>query len=96
MDAQLQIPPEREVLISQADRVLTTLCERLGSCLAIEGLMMKSGLLFECGPLPPMFTLRPPDVIHVISVPRPSPFFGSLPFLCGRKPKNTRKAWKQG
>ena len=34
--------------------------------------MMKSSIVGRC---PPTSTLRPPDVIHVISVPRPSPFF---------------------
>ena len=37
--------------------------------------MMKSSTLFERGPLPPTSTSCPPDVIHVIGVPRPSPFF---------------------
>ena len=47
--------------------------------------MMKSSTLFhefECGPLPPTSTSRPPDVIHVVSVPRPSPFFAALPPPC--------------
>ena len=49
--------------------------ERLGSGLSLECSMMKSSTLFECGPLPPTPTSRPPDVIHVTGVPRPSPFF---------------------
>ena len=31
--------------------------------------------VFECGPSPPTPTSRPPDIIHVIGVLRPSPFF---------------------
>ena len=58
------------------------LCECLGSCLAMEHLIMKSSALFECGPLSPMSTSHPPDIIHVISVPRPSPFFTALLFSC--------------
>ena len=55
-------------------------CERLGSCLAIEHLKIKSSMLFhvfEYGPLPP----RPPDIIHMINVPRPSLF---LLLFCSR------------
>ena len=37
--------------------------------------MMKSSTLFECGPLPHTSASHPPDVIHVIGVPRSSPFF---------------------
>ena len=44
--------------------------------------MMKYSTLFECGPLPPTSTLCPSDVIHVISVPRPSLFFTALPLPC--------------
>ena len=44
--------------------------------------MMKSSTLLEHGPLPPMSTSRPPDVIHVISVLSPSPFFAALPLPC--------------
>ena len=36
---------------------------------------MMSSTLFECGPFPPTSTSRPPDVIYMIGVPRPSPFF---------------------
>ena len=63
----------------QSSRVLRS-CERMGSCLAIEGSMMKSSMLFECGPF--SIYVHPPNVIHVISVPSPSPFFSSLPLLC--------------
>ena len=31
---------------------------------------------------PKDFDIYPPDIIHVISVPRPSPFFAALPFSC--------------
>ena len=50
-------------------------CEHLGSWLSLEH-SMKSSTLFECGSL-----LRPPH-IHQMSfmcVPRPSPFFTTLP-----------------
>ena len=40
---------------------------------------MKSSTLFECGPFP---TLRPPDFMHVVSVPRPSLFFAALLLPC--------------
>ena len=33
-------------------------------------------------PPPPMSTSRPPDVIHVMNAPRPSPFFTGLPLPC--------------
>ena len=45
--------------------------ECVGPCLALEHSMMKSSMLFECRPSP----LHPPHVIHMISVPRPSPAF---------------------
>ena len=34
------------------------------------------------GPSSPTSTLRPPDIIHVIGVPRPSPFLTALPLPC--------------
>ena len=34
---------------------------------------------FEMGNIPPTATSHPPDIIHVISVPRPSAFFTALP-----------------
>ena len=43
----------------------------------VWALIMKSGMLFECGTFPP-YVSHPPDVIHVISVPRPSSFFTAL------------------
>ena len=52
---------------------LAILCEHWGSCLVKERSMMRSSTLFECGPLPLTSTSRPLDVIHVTSVPRPSP-----------------------
>ena len=52
--------------------------------------MMKSTTLFECGPLPPMSTSYPPDVIHVIGVPRLSPFFTALPLPCSILNANRR------
>ena len=69
--------PESEFLTGQAE--YSQSCERLGSCLVIERSMMKSSTLFHVfdgGPLlPPTSTSHPPDVIHVIGVPRPSSFF---------------------
>ena len=53
--------------------------------------MMKSSALFECGPLPHMSTLSPPDDIHVIGVPRPFPFFALFRFHVLRKLKNKKK-----
>ena len=63
--------------------------------------MMKSSTLFECGPLPPpMSTSCPPDVIHMIGVPRPSLFFTALPLLCIILNANSRtktgEAWERG
>ena len=49
--------------------------------------MMKSSTLFVVGHRPPTSTSRPPDVIYVRSVPRPSPFF-VLVYYFERKPKN--------
>ena len=86
--------PESEFLTGQVE--YSRSYERLESCLATERSMMKSSTLFECGPLPP---LRPLDVIHVISVPRPSLFFSQVFCLCvlllntNRRPK-MRKAWE--
>ena len=34
------------------------------------------------GNAPPTSTSRPPNVVHVIGVPRPSPFFCALPLSC--------------
>ena len=56
--------PESEFLTGQVECLQS--CERLGSCLAVERLMIKSSTLFhrfECGPLPPTSTSRPPDVV---------------------------------
>ena len=47
-------------------------CECLRSCLGTEHSMMKFNTLFECGPSHPISTSHPSDVIHMISVPRPS------------------------
>ena len=64
---------ESDFLTGQVEYSLP--CEHLGSCLVIECLMMKFSTLFDYGPLP-----RPPDVIHMIGVPRPSPFFSPFRF----------------
>ena len=37
--------------------------------------------VFAVGPLPPISTSRPPDVIYVMKAPRPSPFFTSCVLL---------------
>ena len=50
--------------------------ECLGSWLSLEHSMMKYSMLFECGT---MSTSCPPDIIHVIDVPGPFPFFAALP-----------------
>ena len=61
---------------------------------------MKSSTLFECAPLPPMSAWRPPDIIHIISVPKTFPFF--LPFYCFHFILNANRrtkmgeAWEQG
>ena len=55
--------------------------------------MMKYSMLFERGPLPPMSTSHLPDVIHVIGVSRPSPFFAALPLLCIILNANRRTKW---
>ena len=70
----------------QTSRVLRS-CERMGSCLAIEGSMMKSSMLFECGPF--STHVHPPNVIHVISVPSPAPLFHFCVSYCTEhKPKD--------
>ena len=52
------------------------------------------------GNAPPTSTSRPPDVIHVIGVPRPSPFFVLFPFrvLYWTKSEEQKKgeAWERG
>jgi len=54
--------------------------------------MMKSSALFERGPSPHTSTSRPPDVIHVIGVPRPSPLFcAASVYYTERKPKNKKR-----
>ena len=85
--------PESEFLTGQAE--YSRSCECLGSCLAMERSMMKSSTLFHVfdgGPLPPTSTSRPPDIIHVIGVPRPSPGFflrsSVAVHYTERKPKN--------
>ena len=75
-------------------------CEHLGFCLVTERSMMKSSMLFKHGPLPPKSNLHPPDIIHVISVPSPSPFFTVLPLPCIILNANQRtkvgEAWEWG
>ena len=44
----------------------------------VEHSNLSLSMLFECGHLPPTCSLRPPDVIHVVSVPRPSSFYTTL------------------
>ena len=56
--------------------------------------MMKSSTLFERGPLPPTSTSCPPNVIHVIGIPRPSLFFATLQLPCFIL--NTKQGTKMG
>ena len=49
--------------------------ECLGSFLTQECSMIKCSAFYECRPLPPTCTSCPPDVIHVVSVPRFPPIF---------------------
>ena len=53
-------------------------------------------VVLTVGPLPPMSTSRPPDVIHVMNAPRPSPFliFVNLLIPCSIVNANGRS--KQG
>ena len=53
-----------------------------GPALSLEHSMMKSSMLFELDPSPPTSTSHLPNVIHMISVPRLSPFFAALPLPC--------------
>ena len=69
--------PESELLTGQAE--YPQFCECLGSRLAMERSMMKSSKLCYTSPPLRLSTSHPPDVIHVVSVPRPSPFFAALP-----------------
>ena len=57
-------------------------------------------IVLAVGP-PPMSTSCPPDVIHVMNVPRPSPFnfhqSSNFVYYCERKVKiKMGKAWNQG
>ena len=67
----------------------------------MQSSMIKSSTLFECAPLRPMSAWRPPDIIHMISVPKTFPFF-FLPFYCFHFILNTNRrtkmgeAWEQG
>ena len=49
--------------------------ECLGSFLTRECSMIKCSAFYECRPLPPTCTSCPPDVIHMVSVPRFPPSF---------------------
>ena len=66
--------------------------EHNGSCQAAKHSEMKASMLFECRPLPPY----PPPVhltiIHVISVPRPSPFFATLLLKVNQRGRPESKA----
>ena len=70
-------------------------CERLGSCLATECLMRKSSMLFlNVDPSPSTSTLCPSDIIHMISVPRPSLFSPLLHFCVpGNKALSVPHMW---
>ena len=57
-------------------------CKCLGSCLVTECLKMRSNTLFhvyECGF---HIYLASPDIIYVVSVPSPFPFFTAPPLSC--------------
>ena len=62
--------PESEFLTSQTE--YSWYCECMGSCQATKNSMMKSSTLLKCGPLPSYFksTSCPPDIAHVVSVPK--------------------------
>ena len=87
---------QTHVINNRASEVEYYRCENLGSWLLLEH-SMKSSTLFECGSL-----LRPPH-IHQMSfmcVPRPSPFFTTLPLPyitlnANRKKNKTEKAWER-
>ena len=70
--------------------------ECLGAWLLLELLMMKLVCYLNVDPSPPTSTSRPPDIIHVIGVPRPSPFFHVLPLLCIILNANRRTKKKGG
>ena len=68
---------ENFLLVKQSAR------ECLESCLVLEHSMMKSSTLYlNVDPSPPTSTSRPPDVFHVISNPRLSPYFAALSLPC--------------
>ena len=50
-------------------------------------------VVFAVGPLPPMSTSHPPDVIHVINAPSPLVFFAGLPLPCIIMNTNERYKW---
>ena len=60
--------PDSEFLAGEVEHSHYRGC--LGSCLVLENSMMKSSIW--------MSTLHSPNIIHVVSVPRPSPFFTAL------------------
>ena len=83
----LRNKPKSKFLTGNVDYSLSREC--LGSCLAMERSVMKSSMLFECEPLPYLAsTSHPPDVVHMMSVPRPFPFFffAALPLPGTRLP----------
>ena len=89
--------PEGECLTGQAE--YSRSCVNVwGSGLATKSSMMKSSTIFECGPLPPMSTWHPPDIMHMISVPKTF----LLPFYCfhfllnANRRAKTGEAWEQG
>ena len=95
-ESHSHVKPESEFLTSQA--------EYCWSC----GHNSNVHVLFECGPPnSPTSTSHPPDVIHIISVFTPSPFFTPLPLyyqtkepklahpLHRRVPDNTKLHYRQ-
>ena len=70
--------PESEFLTSQVEYYQS--CGFLGPSLAVKHPMKTSSLVcyLNANLSPPASTTRPPDVIHVISIPRPSLFFPKM------------------
>ena len=84
--------PESGCLTGQAE--YSQSCECLGSCQATECSTMKSVCYLNADPSPFASTWRPPDVIHVISVPRPFPLSPLLHFCVIMLNTNWRTKWR--
>ena len=55
--------------------------------------MIKSSTLFHCGPLPPSYS---PDIIHLISIPKPSIFLATLSGIIVYKKYDMGEACERG